>query len=80
MTITSNHLRNHLITMDDVDEHYLDSYLTDILPALGLDIEAYGPYVTSFVSRQILSPGDNIAVSRLTLNPWYHIYLADERG
>ena len=36
--------------MDDVDEHYLDSYLTDILPALGLDVEAYGPYVTSFVS------------------------------
>ena len=49
--------------MDDVDEHYLDSYLTDILPALGLDVEAYGPYVTSFVSRQILSPGDNIVVS-----------------
>jgi len=34
----------------DADRHYLDSYLSDILPALGLDVEAYGPYVTSFVS------------------------------
>ena len=58
--------------MDDVDEHYLDSYLTDILPALGLDVEAYGPYVTSFVSRQILITRRQYR--RLTLNPWYHIF------
>ena len=34
----------------DADGHYLDSYLSDILPDLGLDAEAYTPYVTSFVS------------------------------
>lgn len=29
------------------DEHYLDSYLAEILPALGLDAETYAPYVTA---------------------------------
>ena len=32
------------------DDHYLDSYLTEILPALGLDAETYAPYVTGYVS------------------------------
>lgn len=41
--------------MDD-DDHYLDSYLSEILPALGLDVDAYAPYVTSFVSLQSLAP------------------------
>lgn len=29
------------------EEHYLDSYLAEILPALGLDVETYAPYVTT---------------------------------
>lgn len=29
------------------EEHYLDSYLATILPALGLDAETYAPYVTT---------------------------------
>ena len=29
------------------EEHYLDSYLAEILPALGLDAETYAPYVTA---------------------------------
>mmetsp|Transcript_19008 Transcript_19008/g.27068 ORF Transcript_19008/g.27068 Transcript_19008/m.27068 type:complete len:209 (-) Transcript_19008:471-1097(-) len=28
------------------DQHYLDTYLADILPKLGLDFDTYGPYVT----------------------------------
>lgn len=62
--------------MDDVDEHYLDSYLNDILPALGLDVEAYGPYVTSFVSHQILI----IRIQYRRLTQCLVSYLADERG
>lgn len=30
------------------DDHYLDSYLTEVLPRLGLDAEMYTPYVTGF--------------------------------
>lgn len=29
------------------EEHYLDSYLAEILPALGLDADTYAPYVTA---------------------------------
>jgi len=29
------------------EEHYLHSYLAEILPALGLDVETYAPYVTA---------------------------------
>ena len=29
------------------EEHYLDSYLAEILPSLGLDAETYAPYVTA---------------------------------
>jgi len=32
------------------EDHYLDSYLSEILPALGLDAETYAPYVTGYVS------------------------------
>jgi hypothetical protein len=32
------------------DDHYLDSYLSEILPTLGLDAETYAPYVTGYVS------------------------------
>mmetsp|Transcript_9602 Transcript_9602/g.19315 ORF Transcript_9602/g.19315 Transcript_9602/m.19315 type:complete len:209 (+) Transcript_9602:2045-2671(+) len=28
------------------DQHYLDAYLANILPKLGLDVDTYGPYVT----------------------------------
>ncbi|KAL7495195.1 hypothetical protein ACHAWT_007752 [Skeletonema menzelii] len=28
------------------DQHYLDAYLADILPKMGLDFDTYGPYVT----------------------------------
>jgi hypothetical protein len=30
------------------DSHYLDTYLSIALPALGLDTETYAPYVTGF--------------------------------
>ncbi|KAL3775907.1 hypothetical protein ACHAWO_012554 [Cyclotella atomus] len=30
--------------------HYLDEYLSEILPKLGLDAETYGPYVTGFAN------------------------------
>ncbi len=44
-------IEDHTITMAMADDdHYLDSYLSDTLPALGLDVEAYAPYVKSFVS------------------------------
>ena len=32
------------------DDHYLDNYLSEILPTLGLDAETYAPYVTGYVS------------------------------
>lgn len=32
--------------METEEQHYLDAYLADILPKLGLDFETYGPYVT----------------------------------
>jgi hypothetical protein len=31
--------------------HYLDEYLSEILPKLGLDTETYGPYVTGFANE-----------------------------
>jgi hypothetical protein len=31
--------------------HYLDEYLTEILPQLGLDVETYGPYVTGYANE-----------------------------
>jgi len=33
------------------DDHYLDEYLSQILPALGLDAETYAPYVTGFADE-----------------------------
>ena len=39
---TSNKASN----MAEEDQHYLDAYLSDILPKLGLDFDTYGPYVT----------------------------------
>lgn len=30
------------------EDHYLDDYLSEILPALGLDAETYAPYVTGY--------------------------------
>lgn len=30
------------------EDHYLDSYLSETLPALGLDVETYAPYVTGY--------------------------------
>lgn len=39
----------HCITMPD-EGHYLDEYLSEILPKLGLDAETYGPYVTGFAN------------------------------
>ena len=32
------------------EDHYLDAYLSEILPALGLDVEAYAPYVTGYAN------------------------------
>ena len=37
-------------TMADED-HYLDEYLSEALPKLGLDAETYGPYVTGFANE-----------------------------
>mmetsp|Transcript_12356 Transcript_12356/g.22303 ORF Transcript_12356/g.22303 Transcript_12356/m.22303 type:complete len:224 (-) Transcript_12356:73-744(-) len=33
------------------EDHYLDSYLSEILPALGLDAETYAPYVTGYANE-----------------------------
>ena len=44
-------------------DDYLDSYLSDILPTLGLDVEAYAPYVTSFVSPEPIYHYEIIFVS-----------------
>lgn len=35
---------------DDDESHYLDSFLEERLPALGLDFETYGAYVTGLVT------------------------------
>ncbi|KAL9181222.1 hypothetical protein ACHAXT_010027 [Thalassiosira profunda] len=32
------------------EDHYLDSYLSEILPSLGLDAETYAPYVTGYAN------------------------------
>ena len=36
------------------DHHYLDDYLSEILPALGLDTETYAPYAKGYVRYFIL--------------------------
>lgn len=41
-------------TMSSDDDHYLGSYLSEILPAIGLDVETYAPYVTGYVSHKII--------------------------
>ena len=39
--------------MDDAEKnHYLDSYLSEILPQLGLDTETYAPYVTGYANNK----------------------------
>ena len=38
--------------MSSDDDHYLGSYLSEILPAIGLDAETYSPYVIGYVSHQ----------------------------
>ena len=40
--------------MSSDDDHYLGSYLSEILPAIGLDEETYAPYVTGYVSHKSL--------------------------
>ena len=42
------------IMMSSDDDHYLGSYLSEILPTIGLDIETYAPYVTAYVSHTSL--------------------------
>lgn len=32
------------------EDHYLDSFLSEVLPALGLDAETYAPYVTGYAN------------------------------
>lgn len=32
------------------EAHYLDNYLAEVLPKLGLDVETYGPYVTGYAN------------------------------
>ena len=44
----------NLPTMSSDDDHYLDSYLSEILPTIGLDVETYAPYVTGYVSHKSL--------------------------
>lgn len=44
--------RHHLMSSND--DHYLGSYLSEILPAIGLDVETYAPYVTGYVSHKSL--------------------------
>ncbi|KAL3816102.1 hypothetical protein ACHAXA_004527 [Cyclostephanos tholiformis] len=42
------------------DDHYLDSYLTEILPALGLDAETYAPYVTGYANNNSDDDGESL--------------------
>ena len=34
------------------EAHYLDEYLCEVLPKLGLDAETYGPYVTGYANEE----------------------------
>ena len=43
-------------TMSD-EAHYLDEYLCEILPKLGLDAETYGPYVTGYANEEDTDDG-----------------------
>ena len=61
------------------DDHYLDEYLSQILPALGLDAETYAPYVTGFVSSIFFNYSwdslcTNLEFAHLTWLPmhWLH--------
>jgi hypothetical protein len=51
---TSTILLTLELTMSSDDDHYLGSYLSEILPAIGLDVETYAPYVTGYVSHKSL--------------------------
>ena len=67
--------------MSSDDDHYLDSYLSEILPTIGLDVETYAPYVTGYVSHKSLflclyyflheSPN---------LKPWCFMFQADDNS
>jgi hypothetical protein len=52
--LTSPPLPYRRDTMSSDDDHYLGSYLSEILPAIGLDEETYAPYVTGYVSHKSL--------------------------
>ena len=41
-----------IMMLGEDDVHYLTSYMTKILPELGLDYDTYGPYVTGFANNE----------------------------
>lgn len=51
---TTSTILSRYFTMSSDDDHYLGSYLSEILPAIGLDVETYAPYVTGYVSHKSL--------------------------
>ncbi|KAL7441396.1 hypothetical protein ACHAXM_007891 [Skeletonema potamos] len=46
------------------EHHYLDVYLADILPKLGLDFETYGPYITATGTDELDDLDDIIELLR----------------
>ncbi|KAL7533325.1 hypothetical protein ACHAWF_004456 [Thalassiosira exigua] len=42
------------------EDHYLDSYLSKVLPALGLDAETYAPYVTGYANDNDDDDGESL--------------------
>mmetsp|Transcript_22089 Transcript_22089/g.48033 ORF Transcript_22089/g.48033 Transcript_22089/m.48033 type:complete len:225 (+) Transcript_22089:84-758(+) len=42
------------------EDHYLDSYLSELLPAIGLDAETYAPYVTGYADDDDDDNGESL--------------------